>query len=83
MGLNPFEEYTAREKLELTSSTLYLSYFHTIWKGSALLACFDNVNSSIVSVNCYVMLEADEFVLLEDMILDYIDEMEENGIYIK
>jgi hypothetical protein len=82
MGLQPFEEYIVREKLELSSATMYLCYFVTVWKGSVLLACFNNISSSIEYVNCAVFIEEDEFGLLENIILNYIEEMKENGIFI-
>ena len=77
MSLTPIERYTVKTKLSMTNASMFLSYFLTIWKGSPLIACFNNLSNSIDSVTCSEYLTPGDFKWLEDVIVWYIHDYEE------
>jgi hypothetical protein len=77
MNLTPIEKYTVKAELKMVNASMFLNYFSTVWKGRPLIACFNNLSNSIVSVNCYEQLSPSDFKWLEDVIVWYIHDYEE------
>lgn len=77
MVFTKVEAYVARSKLQLTSSTGYVSHFMTIWKGRPLLTSFNHLTEEIFNLYYLELLDSDEIAYIESIIKDYLNDKED------
>ena len=76
MSFTNVEGYVARSRLQLATSTGYISCFLTIWKGKTLLVSFNHLTEEIFDMYCPEFFDVDDVDYIKYIIKDYLNYQE-------
>lgn len=73
MNFTKVEAHVAMSKLQLTSSTGYVSHFMTIWKGLPLIVIFNHLNEEVFNLYYQDIIDEEEVSYIERIIKNYLN----------